>query len=129
MLYDVLSESSPTMSKKNAGLTYSILAAISFKTVSLGTYTAIPSFFSHASKAPWKSFSLMLSSTACDSLQMPDTVPKCRPFSFIFNLGNKAKSQGTKSGEEGGCGTITMLMFFYIMGCGVQTGSTRHVGQ
>jgi hypothetical protein len=28
--------------KKNAGLTYSILAAISFKIVSLGTYTAIP---------------------------------------------------------------------------------------
>jgi hypothetical protein len=29
----------------NAGLTYSILAAISFKIASLGTYTAIPSFF------------------------------------------------------------------------------------
>jgi hypothetical protein len=31
--------------KRNAGLTYSILAAISFKMVSLGTYTAIPLFF------------------------------------------------------------------------------------
>jgi hypothetical protein len=30
--------------KRNADLTYSILAAISFKIVSLGTYTAIPSF-------------------------------------------------------------------------------------
>jgi hypothetical protein len=30
--------------KRNAGLTYSILAIISFKIVSLGTYTAIPSF-------------------------------------------------------------------------------------
>jgi hypothetical protein len=28
--------------KRNAGLTYSILAAISFKTVSLGMYTEIP---------------------------------------------------------------------------------------
>jgi hypothetical protein len=34
----------------------------------------------------------MLSSTACDSFWMSDTVSKCRPFSFIFNLGNKAKS-------------------------------------
>jgi hypothetical protein len=32
--------------KRNAGLTYSILAAISFKTDSLGTYTAILSLFS-----------------------------------------------------------------------------------
>jgi hypothetical protein len=31
--------------KRNAGLTYSILTAISFKMVSLGMYTAIPSFF------------------------------------------------------------------------------------
>jgi hypothetical protein len=31
--------------KRNAGLTYSIWAAISFKIVSLGTYTAISSFF------------------------------------------------------------------------------------
>jgi hypothetical protein len=31
--------------KRNAGLTYLILAAISFKTVSLGAYTVIPSFF------------------------------------------------------------------------------------
>jgi hypothetical protein len=36
----------PTLGqKRNAGLTYSILAAISFKVVSLGTYTVIPSFF------------------------------------------------------------------------------------
>jgi hypothetical protein len=49
--------------KRNAGLCYSILVAISFKIVSLVIYTAIPSFFFHASKAPWKSFSLILSST------------------------------------------------------------------
>jgi hypothetical protein len=34
--------------KINAGLIYSILAAISLKIVSLGTYTAIPSFFHYA---------------------------------------------------------------------------------
>jgi hypothetical protein len=33
--------------KRNAGLTYSISAAISFKIDSLGTYTVIPSFFPH----------------------------------------------------------------------------------
>jgi hypothetical protein len=33
---------------------------------------------------------------------MSDTVSKCRPFSFIFNLGNKAKSQGAKSDKKGG---------------------------
>jgi hypothetical protein len=40
-----------------------ILAALSFKIVSLGTYSD-PIIFFHASKAPWKSFSLMLLSTA-----------------------------------------------------------------
>jgi hypothetical protein len=33
--------------KRNASLTYSILAAISFKIVFLRTYTVIPSFFPH----------------------------------------------------------------------------------
>jgi hypothetical protein len=33
--------------KRNAGLTYSVLAAISFRIVSLGTYTVILSFFPH----------------------------------------------------------------------------------
>jgi hypothetical protein len=32
---------------------------------------------------------------------MSDTVSKRYPFSLIFNLGNKAKSQGAKSGELG----------------------------
>jgi hypothetical protein len=36
--------------KRNAGLTYSILAAISFKIVSLGTYIAFPSFISTLQK-------------------------------------------------------------------------------
>jgi hypothetical protein len=53
----------------------------------------------HPSKAPWKSFSIMLSSTTCDSLWRSDTVSKHRPFSLIFNLGNKTKSQGAKSSE------------------------------
>jgi hypothetical protein len=64
----------------------------------LGMYRVTPLFL-HASKALWKSFSLMLSNTTCDSLWMSDFVPKCYPYSFIFNLGNKVKSWGAKSSE------------------------------
>jgi hypothetical protein len=39
--------------KRNSGLTYSILTAISFRIVSLGMHTAIPWFFPHF-KSLWK---------------------------------------------------------------------------
>jgi hypothetical protein len=42
-LYEVLLESSRTRTKRYADLTYSILAAISFKIVSWGTYTKLNS--------------------------------------------------------------------------------------
>jgi hypothetical protein len=84
--------------KRNAGLTYSNLAVISFKTVSLGMYTLIPSFFSH-----FKSTVKVISITAVEyHLRFTfecQTVSKRLLFSFIFNLGNKAKSQGAKSSE------------------------------
>jgi hypothetical protein len=83
---------------------------ISFKIVSLGMYTAIPSFSFRASKAPWKSFSVMLLSTAWDYIWMSKVVSKCHPFSFIFNLANNVKTQGAKSSKYGGWGTITMLL-------------------
>jgi hypothetical protein len=54
----------------------------------LGNVDSDPAKFSTLQKAPWESFSLMLSSTVCNSLWMSDTVSKRRPFSFIFNLGN-----------------------------------------
>jgi hypothetical protein len=38
------------------------------------------------------------------------TLSKCHPFSFIFNLGNKTKSQGTKSIKLGDWGMITMSL-------------------
>jgi hypothetical protein len=41
----------------------------------------------------WKLFSSILSLITRSSLWMSDTVSKC-PFSFIFNLGNNAKSLG-----------------------------------
>jgi hypothetical protein len=46
----------------------------------------------------------MPSVTACDSLWMSDTASKRRPFCFIFNLCNKAKSHGAKSGRVGRMG-------------------------
>jgi hypothetical protein len=98
LFYEVLSESPELCQKINAGLTYSIMAAISFKIVSLGTYTTIPSFFLHF-KSTVEVILVHVLSTACDSLQMSDTVSKRRPFRFIFNMGNKAKSQGAKSDE------------------------------
>jgi hypothetical protein len=48
--------------KRNAGLTYSILAAISFKIVSLGTYKLIPSFlpcFKSTGNAIWEKKNLL----------------------------------------------------------------------
>jgi hypothetical protein len=70
----------------------SILAATPFEIVSLGMHTAIPLFF-YASKALWKSVSLMLLTTARDCLWMSETVSKRPSFSFIFNLGGGGGGQ------------------------------------
>jgi hypothetical protein len=72
--------------KRDGGWTYSILVAISFNICVLWNVYSNPIFF-HASKAPWKSLYLMLSSTACNFLWMSDIVSKRHHFSFIFNLG------------------------------------------
>jgi hypothetical protein len=44
----------------------------------------------------------MVFSTACDSDLNTSVVSKWRPFSFIFNRGNREKSDGAKSEEQGG---------------------------
>jgi hypothetical protein len=66
--------------------------------VSLVMYTVFPWFFS--------SFKIIMEVIFLNAVQyhlwslwMPDIVSKHHPFSFIFNLGNKEKSQGAKSGE------------------------------
>jgi hypothetical protein len=87
--------------RRNAGLTYSILAAISYKIVSMETHTAIPLFF-HASKAPWKSFTLILSSTACDSLWMSRYCFKTSSLQFYFLLGKQSKIMRGLYGREDG---------------------------
>jgi hypothetical protein len=57
----------------------------------------------HFWNASWKSFSVTLSSTLCDSAWISSMVSNRRPFRFNFIFGNK-KSQGVKSGEYGGWG-------------------------
>jgi hypothetical protein len=83
--YEVLSESSRIISN-DAGLTYLMLAAIAFKTVTVGRHTAIPlllptlhgrrgSHFLHAVEG---------------RLSFPSHGPKCPPFSFIYPFRIKA---------------------------------------
>jgi hypothetical protein len=94
--------------KRNSGLTYLILASISFKIVSLGTYTVIPSFL-----PSFKSIVEVIFLNVVEyhfRFPLDVTVSKRHPFHLIFNLGNKVKSQGAKSSEQGGWGTITMLL-------------------
>jgi hypothetical protein len=78
--------------------TYSILAAISFKIVSLGTYTVIPLFFPCFKSTPEVIFlnavDYHLYPFGCQTL-----FQKRHPFSFNFNFGNKMKSRGAKAGE------------------------------
>jgi hypothetical protein len=94
----------PGLGKKiNAGLTYSILAAVSFKIVSSWMYTAIPSFFPHF-KSNVQVIFLNFVEYCLRFLWMSDTVSKRCPSSFIFNFRNKVKSQGglsPASREEG----------------------------
>jgi hypothetical protein len=90
----------PGLGKKNAGLAYSILAAISFKIVSMGTYTAIPYIFFFFPRLKSTVEVIFLNAVEY-RLRFPLDIRHCfkTPLYFIFNLGNKAKSQGAKSGE------------------------------
>jgi hypothetical protein len=88
-------------------------------------YTAIPSCFPHFKSTVEVTF-LNALSTACYSCWISDTVSKHRPFSFIFNLGNKAKSQGTKSGEVGRMGNDNHVVVSHKR-CGFQGHVSRHI--
>ena len=65
--------------------------------------------FFQSSKHFWYAlFGISLSSLS-DSVFISSIVAKRRPFMGLFNLGNRKKSQGAKSGEYGGWGMITLL--------------------
>jgi hypothetical protein len=92
------SESSQIRSTKNAGLTYLILSAISFKIVSLGTYTEIPSFF--------PCFKSTIEVIFLNAVEYRFAIPfgcqillqKIIP-SVSFSIGKTAKSWGAKSNK------------------------------
>jgi hypothetical protein len=85
----------PAISKnRNAGVNYSILTAISFKIVSLGTYTAIPSF------SP--DFKSALEITFLNAGEYPLDVRhsfKTLSIQFHFQFGKQSEITGAKLGK------------------------------
>ena len=61
--------------------------------------------------ASWKSFSIRLSSTLCDSACISSMVSNRHSFSFNFIFGNRKKSQGAKSREYVGLGMRAICFF------------------
>jgi hypothetical protein len=96
-MYEVLLESSWTRSEKKCWLNL-ILDAISIKIVSLGMYTAIPSFL-----PCFKSIVEVILLNAVEyRLRFPLDVRHCfemLSLQFHFKFGKKAKSQRAMSGE------------------------------
>jgi hypothetical protein len=74
--------------KRNVGLTYSILAVIAFKIVSLGTYTAISPFFPRFKST----VEVIFLNTVENRLRFPLDVRHCfktSSFQFHFQFGGK----------------------------------------
>jgi hypothetical protein len=91
VLYEVYRKVPGLDPKRNASLTYLILAAISLKIVSLGTYTAIPSFF--------RCFRSTVEVTFCNAieylLRFPLDVRHCfKTSSLQFHFGKQRNHRG-----------------------------------
>ena len=65
--------------------------------------------FLQSSKHFWYALFGMPLSSLSDSVFISSIVAKRRPFMGLFNLGNRKKSQGAKSGEYDGWGIIAVL--------------------
>jgi ABC-type Co2+ transport system permease subunit len=76
-------------------LTLGPQATITLEVVPFCTYAR----FCHFLNAFWKSRSVSMFSTACDSASVTSLVSKWWPLSFVFNRENREKWQGVKSGE------------------------------
>jgi hypothetical protein len=61
----------------------------------------------------------MLSSTACNSIWMSDSVSKHHPFSFIFNLGNSEINGGSvwRVGRKGNDNHVVSHKLCGVQGC------------
>ena len=68
--------------------------------------------FFQSSKHFWYALFGMSLSSLSDSVFISSIVAKRRPLMDLFNLGNRNKSQGAKSGEYGGWGMITVFFFW-----------------
>jgi hypothetical protein len=88
--YEVYQKVTGLGQKRNAALTYVNLTVIFFKIVSLGTYTAIPSFF-----PPFKSTVEVIFLNAVEyRLRFPLDIRNCfktSPFQFYFLFGKQSQ--------------------------------------
>jgi hypothetical protein len=104
--------------KRDAGLTYSILAAISLKIVSLGTYTVIPSFFLH-----FKITMKVIFLNAVEyRLQFPLDVRHCFKTSslqFHFQCGKQSEITGGEVQRVGRMGNDNHVVVSHKL-CGFQ---------
>lgn len=73
--------------KRNLDIMYWVVAAISFRIISLGTYVATPFFPSFRSTVE---VIFLHAVWYCLQFPLDVTLSKHCPFSFTFNLGNKA---------------------------------------
>jgi hypothetical protein len=67
-----------------------LLAKIILEVVSFHVYASLPTLLLFLN-AFWKWFSVKVFSTAYDSVSITSIATKWRPFSFLFNRGNKEK--------------------------------------
>jgi hypothetical protein len=71
-------------------LALGLLATITLEVVPFRSYVPFPALLSFLN-ASWKKCSVRVFSTACDSASIISVVSKWRPFSFVFNRGNREK--------------------------------------
>jgi hypothetical protein len=72
-------------------LVLDLLAAMTLEVVLFHEYAPFPEFLPFFINVSWKSCSVRVFSTACDSASMTSFVLKWRSFSFIFSGGSRGK--------------------------------------
>jgi hypothetical protein len=70
-------------------LTLGLLATLTLEAVPFHAYVLFPALLPFFLNASYKSCSVRVFSTACDSASITSFVSKWRPFSFIFTQGNR----------------------------------------
>jgi hypothetical protein len=78
-------------------LTFDLLATTTLGVVPFHAYALFPALLPFLN-ASWKSCSVKLFGTACDSASITSVVSKWRPFSFIFNC--ETEKWGGRGGDS-----------------------------